>query len=852
MALLQYFQAAFNSGELSPHLLGRLDTSKYLPGAKTILNWLVRPEGSVTRRPGTRYVSEVMDSSVQSRLIRFVYSNEQAYIIELGDERARFFKDEAAVLAHTKTFVDGDVSVANNEVNIADHFYADEQGPFQLETTGTLPAGLSTGTDYYIVNSGLTGTPAADYLGFSLTPGGAKVPITAAAGGGTHSIVPGSDTRHELVMPYTAAELSAVQIAQSADVLFIAHPSHHPQTLTRTGHTSWTIADMDLQDGPYLGLRELTPGNPHPVVGNFLTPSGTIGTQTVSASQINTFDAARDVNRMLRIRDDTGTDWGSARITAVADDQNATIVIKKDLANTTPSHIWHMGAWYSGNYPRAVEFHQQRLGFASTVLEPERIDMSETGDYIDYAPSETDGSVVDSNALSYQIAGAGEVQLVRWMHAMRHLMVATNSALWPVLAASVDEAVTPTNVHVTRAGRVGASAVQPIASSNGVIYASSTGKKIFFASYDLTLDSYDPDDLTLLSDHITGTGVAYLAHAFEPFGIVWACRNDGVLAGLTFERSQQVWAWHRQILGGSFGGSHPVVESIDAIPSPNADHDQLWLSVKRTIDGSTVRYIEFLEETFSDAHDIESAFFVDSGLSLDAPADISGATQADPVVVTATAHGFSNGDEVRITHVEGMTQLNGLSFTVANKTANTFELSGVDGTGYSEYIAGGEVRLKVSTVSGADHLEGETVAVLADGAVQPAQVVSGGQISLDPKASEVHLGLAYNSDLETLPLALQDERGVIQGRRHRPTHADIRLHRTLGLKVGDSADDLREIPFRTPLDLMDAPAPLYTGLLEGERLPHGAGVDPTLYFRKDDPLPATILAVIPTVGVSPR
>jgi hypothetical protein len=80
-------------------------------------------------------------------------------------------------------FLGGNIDVANDEINITGHSFSDQQGPVQLTTTGTMPGGLSWGTDYYIVNTGLTNTPASNWIGLSLTPGGAKVDITAATGG---------------------------------------------------------------------------------------------------------------------------------------------------------------------------------------------------------------------------------------------------------------------------------------------------------------------------------------------------------------------------------------------------------------------------------------------------------------------------------------------------------------------------------------------------------------------------------------------------------------------------------------------------------------------------------------------
>ena len=72
-------------------------------------------------------------------------------------------------------------------------------------------------------------------------------------------------------------------------------------------------------------------------------------------------------------------------------------------------------------------------------------------------------------------------------------------------------------------------------------------------------------------------------------------------------------------------------------------------------------------------------------------ATITGATAADPVVITATAHGLSNDDTVMIDYVVGMTQLNGNTYTVAGATADTFQLSGVDGSAYTAYGSGGTV-----------------------------------------------------------------------------------------------------------------------------------------------------------------
>lgn len=80
-------------------------------------------------------------------------------------------------------------------------------------------------------------------------------------------------------------------------------------------------------------------------------------------------------------------------------------------------------------------------------------------------------------------------------------------------------------------------------------------------------------------------------------------------------------------------------------------------------------------------------------------AGITGATQANPVTVTATAHGLSNGDTIIPANVGGMTELNGNNYTIANVTANTFELSGIDGTSFTAYTSGGEIWAGITSIA---------------------------------------------------------------------------------------------------------------------------------------------------------
>jgi hypothetical protein len=245
--------------------------------------------------------------------------------------------------------------------------------------------------------------------------------------------------------------------------------------------------------------------------------------------------------------------------------------------------------------------------------------------------------------------------------------------------------------------------------------------------------------------------------------------------------------------------------------------------------------------------------FLDSALTLDDPKTISGATQANPVVITATAHGFLDGDLVRIQNVVGMIELNDNVYKVANKAANTFELNdeddnNIDGTGFTAYLADGEAREMVLTVSGLDHLEGETLAALADGAVRNNLTVSSGSVTLPQKASFIHIGLGYTSEIETVDLEIMADDGTTQGKLKSITKAEVYFKDSRGAEFSTSnrSDVYAPIEFENE-SFGEDPAPLFTGSKE-IHFPSNYGKDERIKIRQTEPLPLHIKRIIPDVS----
>jgi hypothetical protein len=281
-----------------------------------------------------------------------------------------------------------------------------------------------------------------------------------------------------------------------------------------------------------------------------------------------------------------------------------------DAVVTSGTSFWEEGAWSNHRgWPAAIAFHEQRLFLAGTVSDPGVIWGSVAGAYENFE----DGAD-DNDALLYRVV-TGQADIIRWLRSGRALMAGTTSGEFILAASNQNEALTPTNTKVMPQTSWGTSNADVVKVGNIVIYPQRNGeptnnaKKIREYSYEFAADAFKSVDLTVFSEHITGDGVTELVYAREPDSIIYALRSDGVQIGLTYEQHQEVVAWHRHVLGGT--GAR--IKSMAVIPG--ADGDDIYLSVERTINSGTVRYMEVLTQAFGDTAAKADAFFVDGGLT---------------------------------------------------------------------------------------------------------------------------------------------------------------------------------------------------------------------------------------------
>src|SRR5210317_756119 len=443
---------------------------------------------------------------------------------------------------------------------------------------------------------------------------------------------------YEISSPYLEAELFDIKFAQSADVMYICHPNHAVRKLARTGHTSWTLTEVNFTNGPYLDDNIATT--------TFVISAHTVGTgRTLTASSTtginnNTGFQTSDVGRLVRFRD------GYGKITARTSTTVVTIQVLKDMGSTSSSTNWSLGAFSdTTGHPSCVTFFEQRLVFAATLDNPQTIYFSKSGDY-ENMDENRGGTVADDDAIIYTIA-SNQVNAIRFMTATRTLIIGTAGGEFAVSGGGADVAITPTNILIKKQSNHGAANVDAIPAGNATLFLQRAKRKLRELAYNFDVDGYVSPDLTILSEHISEGGFKQLSYQQEPNQIIWCVRNDGQLVGLTYQREQQVVAWHRHIFGGVFGSGNSVCDSVATIPTDDSEY-QTWVIVKRTINGATKRYVEYIHQYDFDETDDTSFNFLDSQLAYDGSAvtNISGLAHLEGQTVSVLADGATHPDKV--------------------------------------------------------------------------------------------------------------------------------------------------------------------------------------------------------------
>ena len=664
----------------------------------------------------------------------------------------------------------------------------------------------------------------------------------------------------EISTPYLEAELFDLKFAQSADVLYICHPNHEVEKLSRTSHTSWTLADVDFTKGPMQDANTTTttlnPGATAVGTGVSLAASATTGINSGSGFQ------STDVGRFVFLH------GGYAKITGVTDTTNATIEILTTLSASTATENWRLGAFSdTTGHPSCVTFFEQRLVFAGTTNQPQTVFFSKSGDY-ENMDANIGGTIADSDAIIYTIA-SNQVNAIRFMTATRTLIIGTAGGEFSVSGGGADVAITPTNILIKKQSNHGAANLDALAVGNVTLFMQRARRKMRELAYNFDVDGYIAPDMTILAEHITEGVITQMAYQQEPNQIIWLVRGDGELIGFTYQREQQVTAWHRHIFGGKFGEATITVTDFANI----ADNTKIVLTKS---DGTSTTFNSATSATSGKFHTTSSNNQTATNLKtlIDADSDFTATVSTNTVTIKETAPqatGFltmTTGDTTRLASTdEGKAICESVAVIPTDDTEyevyiimkrtingstkryievlNTFDFTETDNTTFnfldSQLDYNGSA---VTTISGLSHLEGQTVAILADGATHANKIVSSGEISLDRSATKVKVGLAYTSLLQTMRIDAGARDGTSQSKTKRIYEITIRLFESVGVEVGPDLNNLERIPFRSSANAMDQGITPFTGDKEVE-FRGNYETDGFVFVRQTQPLPLTILSLYP-------
>ena len=634
----------FTAGELSPRLFGRTDLGRYDNGAQTIQNFIVQPHGGLTRRPGTRFVREVKTSANKTKLVPFQFNVEQAYILEFGNNYFRIFKDGGVVVSsgspvevvtpYATADLPGLKFAQSADIMYLVHpDYAPRRITRTSHTAWTIDTvdlkrgamGDTNLTSTTLTSSGRTGsvTITASANTFvstdvgrlvKLHQGFAKITAYSSATSVTATVQALADGRSELMPSYTSTTISF-------------HEGDPDSTGLEHNDRIEDSAGDFVAEGFKAGMK--------------ITSSGTSSNNRSGMLIVDVTDTVITL---------------APGIDVAAESAGGSFTLAGDLI---ADNGWQLGAFSdTTGWPRAVAFYEQRLVFGGTATQPQTIFFSQGGDFENFER----GTDAD-DGLVYTI-GSNEVNVIRYLASGKNLIVGTSGGEFVVRASGFDEPLNPTNTQIKQQTTYGSADIQPMQVGNATLFLQRAKRKMRELLFSNESDSYVAPDMTILAEHVTEGGIEEFAYQQEPDSVAWCVRSDGVLACMTYRREEQVVAWQRHIVGGT----NAVVESVAVIPG-DLDEDQVYIIVKRTIDGATKRYVEYLSG-FDFGTDITDAFFVDSGLTYSGSAAtvISGLGHLEGEIVQILADGSTHPDKTvssgQITLDRSATKVHvGLGFT---------------------------------------------------------------------------------------------------------------------------------------------------------------------------------------------
>ena len=712
MAKFSYIQNNFLKGEWSKFAQGKAGDEGYVSAADELRNVIVLTSGGVTRRPGTQFAMDIpaelaaeitaatvggsygplhqaVSNYTNVRSFPFIFSREEVY--------------EVLIIANSLTFS----NIDRQAYTVVIDTFAEE-----IVHIDEHPA-LDAASGFYRVGE-LHSTQSGDTLVFC---GGNFVPF--------------------LLQRSTSI---------SGSTIFTGNYLNAPGTALLNG-----------SNAAYLNVNATTTKIKSSATTGNVTLTATTGIfKNIMASPPPSSGAAT----YIRFSDSGVT--GYAYITGVTSATVASATVTPGFplpaaaAAGTGITDWAFNAFsnYAG-FPTTCTFFQERLVYGGTKIAPDTSYFSALGNIYDFNSHVTTPLATSPMAFT---PASGEVNEIQWYSSGKALNMGTLGREYIISSADPSNpGIAFNNISAQAQTSFGSNNVEPVRADNSPIFVDGTGLTLREFTFNFDEDNFRAEDIVENMDHLVklsmeaneaNLGTAYSRLAYQVFyDCLWCLDVNGYLTSITRSRQSKIVAGSRHVLGGNFGGSFPVVLSINALPSLVSGVDNIYLVVKRTINAVTKIYLERIGTDYLPKNIITS--------------DVSAPRLSKPFYLDSSVY-------------------------VNNSPAST-------------------------AVAGLAHLEGETVDVFADGFYEGQKTVTAGAITLATAASHIVVGLRYRSLVKPLELEFGSKIGSAIGSPKRIDQVKIKFVRTIGAKIGVDEDNLEDIEFRPADLAMNVPTPLFTG-----------------------------------------
>lgn len=552
MARADLLTTNFTGGELSPRLYGRPDLARYADSAKQLRDVVVMQQGGVTRRPGTDYLGTVKNEAKQTRLVPFVRSNSMAFVLEFGDYTLRFW--QAGALVESSPGVPYEMAQPYSESQVWEVDFSQGADTMLLAHPSFPIKRLRrfAAARWVLDDAPLDPAPFDEV--------GARFAVAVTLGATS-----GSTTA-------TAASSTWLQADVGRTI------QHNGGEAEITGYTSGTVVNVTVTStfaSVNLTASEwLLTGSPQTTcTPTDKDPVGKVTTLTLAANGWRSTDVDKWVTcngGLLQITSYTSATQVQARIETVL----TGTVASEANSWTLEGPVWNA----ADGYPATVTFHEQRTVAGSTAKHPQTLWGSSIGLYFDFTKGTTDDA-----SYSYELS-SDEINPISYLSSGRDLMAVTFGGEWTI-SGGIEKPITPTTVRARTQYKAGAAQVRPEQVGDDLYYAQRGGQVLRSLGYRIELNGYASDEASTFSEHITSPGIAELSFSQAPERVLWIRMEDGTYSACTVSREQQIRAFTLcQAAGGGF------VESMTTIPE--GSDDVTYLIVRRTVGGSTRRYVE--------------------------------------------------------------------------------------------------------------------------------------------------------------------------------------------------------------------------------------------------------------------